>query len=130
MDIFAVAATDVNKFKGTHIQHQLAVVLQVVREVRLQRKQFFFEGVLCALAILLLNGLFPVAHILPLLELHEKRQLLDAVVTVTLDQPLTQGDKLNGCVLLVKGQALSREGVVFLLLVTIIVSNNAKVIWV
>jgi len=89
MDIFAVTAADVHKFQGTHIHHQLAVILQVVREVRLQRKQFFFERVLCALAILLLNGLLPVAHILPLLELHEKRQLLDAVVTVTLDQPLT-----------------------------------------
>ena len=100
----------------------------MLREIRLQRKQFFFEGVLCAYAVLLLDGFLPVAHILPFLELHEEGQLLDAVVTVTLDEPLAQRDELNGRVRLVKGQTLSREGVVLLFLVTVVVANNAEVI--
>ena len=60
--------------------------------------------------------------------MHEEGQLLDTVVTVTLDEPLAQRDELNGRVRLVKGQPLSREGVVLLFLVTVVVANNAEVI--
>lgn len=51
------------------------------------------------------------------------------VVRVTLNQPLSERNKLNWSVVLVKSKTLSTESVVFFL-ITVLVGGNLKVVWV
>lgn len=80
---------------------------QVHAEVILQHKQLFLEGILSLHSVLVLNSLFPHTHELPALELFEKRQLLNVVVRITLDQPLSQGQEFDRGVVLVQCQSLA-----------------------
>jgi hypothetical protein len=84
-------------------------------EVVFQDKQLLVKRILGGRSVLLLDHLFPHSHELPLLELLEEAQFFYMVVTVTLDQPLAEGDELNGRVLiLIEGQTFSGESVILL----------------
>lgn len=103
-------------------------MLEKVRaEEVLQNEELFVEGVLGFGSVGLFDGLLPHAHELPFFELLEETEFLDVIVRVTLDQPLPKRDELNRGVVLVQGQALTREGVVFWY-VTVVVRDNLKVI--
>lgn len=103
-------------------------MLEKVRaEEVLQDEELLVEGVLGFGSVGLFDGLLPHAHELPLFELLEEAEFLDVIVRVTLDQPLPKRDELNGGVVLVQGQTLTRESVVFGN-VTVVVRDNLKVV--
>ena len=60
---------------------------------------------------------------LPPLELLEETQLLDVVVRVALDQPIPQRDELHRRLLQVQRDALSRQGVVTLLVSVMVLAH-------
>lgn len=51
------------------------------------------------------------------------------VVRVSFNEPLSKGKKFDWSIIFVKGKSLSREGVVFGLILFLVVTDN-KVIWV
>jgi len=67
----------------------------MLAEVRLEHEELLLEGVLGLDTELALDSLLPHAHELPLLELLEEVKLLDAVVGISLDEPLAQLEELN-----------------------------------
>jgi len=99
----------------------------MLAEEVLQDEEFLLKRVGRGRAVLLLDGLLPHAHKLPLFELTEERHLLNVVVRVALDQPLAEGNELNGGVHLVESQTLAGERVV-LVLKTFVVGGDLQVV--
>jgi hypothetical protein len=62
---------------------------QVHAEVVVQDEQILFQVVHCFNTVLVLYGLLPHTHELPLFELLEELVSLDVVVRVTFNQPLS-----------------------------------------
>ena len=58
-------------------------------EVILEHEKLLLERVLGFHSVLMLDGLLPHSHELPFFELLEEVLLLDMIVRVSLDQPLT-----------------------------------------
>jgi hypothetical protein len=59
-------------------------------EVVLQNEQLLFKRVLSLHSVLMLDGLLPHSHKLPSFEFLEEGKLLDVVVRVSLNEPLTK----------------------------------------
>jgi hypothetical protein len=73
-------------------------------KVILKHEEFLLERVLGLHPILMLDSLLPHSHELPFLELLEEAQLLNMVVRVTLNEPLTERNEFNRGVTLVESQ--------------------------
>lgn len=99
--------TTVDEFALLHANHELSVLGQVSAVVVLEHEEFVSQGVLSLHSVVVLDGLLPHPHKLPLLELLEEWQVFNVVVGVSLDQPLAEGKEFNGSIVLVKGEALS-----------------------
>ena len=67
----------------------------------LEHKKLLLEGVLSLHSVLVLDGLLPHSHELPLLELFEEVLFFDVVVRVSFDQPLSEGQELDWSVVFV-----------------------------
>jgi hypothetical protein len=80
---------------------------QVNSEVVIQDEEVLFEVVHGFHTVLVLYGLFPHAHELPLLELLEELVSLDVVVRITFDEPLSKGEEFDGLLLLVHGDTFA-----------------------
>ena len=78
----------------------------------LEDEKLVIEVVLGRDTILVLYGLLPHAHELPLLELTEETVSLDVVVAIALDEPLAEREELLRDLVLVLGDALARKSVV------------------
>ena len=87
---------------------------QAITEVRLEDEEVLLELIVGLHLVLLLDRLLPHAHELPALELLEEAEVLDVIVGVALDEPLTEGLELHGGVLLVEGETFARDGVVLI----------------
>ena len=61
----------------------------------------------------MLDGLLPHSHELPSFEFLEERKLLDVVVRVSLNQPLSKTDKFYWIVIFIIGEAFATESVIF-----------------
>ena len=81
-------------------------------EVVLEHEEFLLELGLRLHSLLVLDGLLPHSHELPLLEFLEEIQFFDVVVRVSLDEPLAKGQELNGSIVLIQGQPLTTECIV------------------
>jgi hypothetical protein len=93
----------------------------------LQHEELLFEGVLSLHPVLVLDGFLPHAHELPSFKFLEKWQLLNMIVRVTLNQPLSERQELNRSVILIEGKTLARESVV-LLLITSLVGGHQEIV--
>jgi hypothetical protein len=77
---------------------------QVSTEVIFKNEELLVKRVLGCATILLFDHLLPHTHELPFLELLEEAQLLNMVVRVTLNEPLTERNEFNRGVTLVESQ--------------------------
>jgi hypothetical protein len=101
-------AAQINEFATPlHVQHQLSMLKKMGSKMVLQNEKFLVEQVHCFCSVLLLDLFFPHAHELPFFELFEKAKFFDVVIRVSLNQPLTQRDKLDWRVVLVKSETLA-----------------------
>lgn len=107
MDVLDVAAANVNEFKVLHLYHEASVDCEVVLKVGLQHEELFLQCILCLHSVVMLDGLLPHAHELPLLKLLEEAKLLNVIIRIALNQPLPQRYELNWHVVLVKRESLS-----------------------
>ena len=73
----------------------------------LKYEQLLFKRVLSLHSVLVLDGLLPHSHKLPSFEFLEEGELLDVVVRVSLNKPLTKGNEFNGSVVFIESQTLS-----------------------
>lgn len=110
-----------------HVEHELTMLHQVNSEVVVQDEEVLFEVVHGFHTVLVLYGLFPHAHELPLLELLEELVSLDVVVRITFDEPLSKREEFDGLLLLVHGDTFARKSEV-LVLVGILVGCHSEVI--
>ena len=98
----------------------------MLAEVVPQDKELLVKGVYRLHLVVLLDLFLPHAHEFPRLELLEEGEVLDVVVGVALNEPLTEGHEFDGRLLLVKSQALARDGVV--LVQAVLVATGLEVV--
>lgn len=101
----------VDKSQRLHFDHDSSMFLKMCAEVVLKDEELLFEGGLSLVAVILLDSFLPHAHEFPFFELTEEVQLLDMVKRVTLDQPLTEGQKFDRYIIFVMGETFSTYGV-------------------
>ena len=88
---------------AAHVEHELAMLEQVLAEVVPQDEELLVKGVYRLHLVVQLDLLLPHAHELPRLELLEEGEVLDVIVGVSFNEPLTERHELLGRVLLVEG---------------------------
>ena len=84
-----------------HFNHVESVLLKMDTEVILKHEKLLLEGILSLHSILMLDGLLPHSHELPLLEFLEEVEFLDMVVRISFDEPLTERQELDRLILLI-----------------------------
>lgn len=84
-----------------HFNHVESVLLKMDTKVILKYEKLLLKGILSFHSVLMLDGLLPHSHELPLLEFLEEVEFLDMVVGISLDKPLSERQELDWSIVLI-----------------------------
>ena len=116
---FLVSAR-INEPQVLHLKHIFSVLAEMLAEMVLEDEKFLFERILCLHTVLMLDGFLPHAHKLPSFEFLEEWKLLDMVIGVSFDEPLTKRQELYRGIIFIECKALSGESIVLLLISSLV----------